>query len=162
MLRINQLLLLVAVTITLQSCGPDYPATQNDFVESIGVIQYEYNEFEGNDMRQNSCADSLKNLIKNYGNFKDWIGEVEEINQTLGSSWVSVKFENSQNVELKLWPEGDWLTNEPMEIFNSLKPGMTIKFSGKIKNEISLTNWGMMENPEITINPSEITVVSED
>jgi len=159
MLRIKQLLIIALISIALSSCGPEYPDSQIAFVESIGVIQSKYDEWEGNDLRQNESAESLKNFIDNYGEFQDWVGEVVRINQTLGSSWVTVKFDNSQNVVFKLRPEGNLLFNEPMEIFKNLKPGMKVKFSGEIKSELSLTNRGMMYNPEIKINPSDISLL---
>jgi len=152
---------LALVIFSLFGCGNNnQPSTQVSFSTQIGQFQSEYAEWDGNDLKQDKICETMNRFIDSFGQFEDWTGIVGEVNNSLGDSWVTVNYDNDQNIDLKLWPEGDILGNKALDIFYELKPKNQIIFSGKIIREMSLTNSGMMSNPEIKIEPTKITVVN--
>ncbi|MDA0686950.1 MAG: hypothetical protein O3C22_09015 [Bacteroidetes bacterium] len=153
--------ILILFVLNLLSCGNknNQPVTQVSFSTQISQFQSEYAEWDGNDLKQDKICEKMNRFIDSFGQFKDWTGIVGQVNNTLGDSWVTVDYDNDQNIDLKLWPEGDILGNKALDIFYELKPKNQIIFSGKIIREMSITNSGMMRNPEIKIEPTKITII---
>ena len=153
--------LLFGIVLSLfVKCGSDndrIKSQQEIFCDKIGLFQKDYEEWDGNDLQQETICDSMRFFIDNYGNIDKWTGVVKRVSNTLGDSWVDVDFENDYSIDLKLWPEGDILGNKALDEFLLLKPKDKIVFSGKIIREMSLTNYGMMSNPEIKIEPTQIS-----
>lgn len=108
----------------------------------------------------------MSKYIETYGEIKDWTGTVLEVNSSLGDSWIVVQPANSDVVSFKLWPDGSlfensskWKKSDLYKLLPVLKIDDEIKFSGKLVREMSLTDSGMMSEPEIIIEPLKISIV---
>jgi hypothetical protein len=156
--------------LLMQSCsgGDIVNPKQDQFIKKIESFQTRYDESDGNDVAQELTADQMTKFIEKYGEIKDWTGTVIEVNSSLGDSWIVVKPTNSDVILFKLWPEGGvientskWKETDLYKILPILKIDEQIKFSGKIVSEMSLTESGMMSEPEIRIEPLKISIIKE-
>jgi hypothetical protein len=163
----NLSIFLLLSLLIIQSCGEaNINPKQDEFIKKIESFQTKYDESEGNDVAQDLTSDEMTKYIETYGEIKDWTGTVEEVNSSLGDSWIVVKPTNSDEVSFKLWPDGSlfdnsskWKESDLYKLLPVLKIDDEIKFSGKLVKEMSLTAWGMMSEPEIIIEPLKIEVV---
>ena len=153
-----QFLIIFSVILGCSSVDLNTPAQQG-FISEIEKYQADYEKYDGNDIAQSDIADLMSNYIKDFGKVEKWYGEIEEIHSSLGDKWIDVAFNNGANIEIKLWPEGSWTGNKAHPVFKQLLPGDRIYYSGKIIREMSITESGMMSNPEIKIDPVDITKI---
>jgi hypothetical protein len=161
--------LLAFPLLLMQSCsGDDVNPKQDQFIKKIESFQTKYDESDGNDVAQDLTSDQMTKFIEKYGEIKDWTGTVLEVNSSLGDSWIVVKPTNSDVVSFKLWPDGSlfensskWKASDLYKLLPVLKIDDQIKFSGKIVREMSLTDSGMMSEPEIIIEPLKISIIKE-
>lgn len=153
----------------IQSCSENaINPKQDQFVKKLEAFQTKYAESDGNDVAQDLTSDQMTNFIEKYGEIKDWTGTVLEVNSSLGDSWIVVKPSNSDVISFKLWPDGSlfensskWKESDLYKLLPVLKIDDQIKFSGKIVREMSLTDSGMMSEPEIIIEPLKISIIKE-
>lgn len=153
--------------ILIFSCSDDNtPKQQLDFVSKIESFQENYESQEGNDVAQEQIADDAQAYIESFGKCTNWTGTVLSINNSLGDTWIVVQPSNSNNIELKLWPDGSlfeneskWKETDMYKLLPSLHVDDQIVFSGTVKREMSITDYGMMSEPEIQIEPEKISIV---
>ncbi|MFM1915612.1 MAG: hypothetical protein RLZZ531_1281 [Bacteroidota bacterium] len=150
----------------IQSCSENaINPKQDQFVKKLEAFQTKYAESEGNDVAQDGIANEMNAYIEKFGGIKDWTGNVVEVNSSLGDTWIVVKPSNSDVITLKLWPgdailgnEDAWKKTDLFKLLPTLKVDDALTFSGKVVSEMSLTDDGMMSEPEIVIEPTNIKI----
>ncbi len=153
----------------IQSCSENaINPKQVQFVNKLEAFQKKYSESDGNDVAQDGIANEMKAYIEKFGEIKDWTGNVLEVNSSLGDTWIVVKPSNSDVISFKLWPDGSllensskWKESDLYKLLPDIKIDDQIKFSGKVVSEMSLTDSGMMSEPEIVIEPLKISINRE-
>ena len=117
---------------------------------------------DGNDIAQSDIAkDLMSNYIKAFWNkLRNGYGEIEEIHSSLGDKWIDVAvLIMAQILKLNYGLRVRGAGNKAHPVFKQLLPGDRIYYSGKIIREMSITESGMMSNPEIKIDPVDITKI---
>ena len=111
-----------------------------------------------NDLRTKEVTDVAKAFIDEKRMIQGWVGTVQGVADSLGSSWVKV---TADGVEYNLWPpdKGFFEGNDPLPIFRSLGKGQIIRFSGEMTGSMRLTTAGTISDPSMKINPMSIEII---
>lgn len=143
-----------------QRRGPDLPYDQQAFAQQLRAFKTSYREVLklGNDLREKEVTDSAKAFLEENRQIQNWVGTVQGVADSLGSSWVKV---TSDGVEYNLWPpdKGLFTGNDPLPIFRELTKGQHIRFSGEMTGSMRLTTSGGINDPCMKISPTSIEVI---
>jgi len=143
-----------------QRRGPVLPYDQQAFAQQLRDFKTSYREVLklGNDLREKEVTDSAKAFLEENRQIQDWVGTVQGVADSLGSSWVKV---TADGVEYNLWPpdKGLFAGNDPLPIFRELTKGQHIRFSGEMTGSMRLTTSGGINDPCMKISPTSIEVV---
>jgi hypothetical protein len=156
-MKIQQLFLIVALLLLISSCkdAPFNTPDQKEYVVKWLENKQEYDN-SSNNIIKDEIAEKTKKHFQNRS-FSDWKGRVKKINNM--SSYAQVVI--TQMINRKTPSTMTYLMDiskdsEAYNFLRNLSVGDTIVFSGTIETEISLTDWGMMDEPELKVNCTKI------
>ena len=136
------------------------PADQQAFAERLRQYQNQLREVKrlNNDLRVQEVSDEAKAFLEENRQIQNWVGAVQGVADSLGSSWVKV---TADGVEYNLWPpeKGFFAGNDPLPIFRDLSKGQQIRFSGQMTGSMRLTSGGAINDPCMKVNPTSIEVI---
>lgn len=126
------------------------PGEQIAFLETFINLKEEFSNSEGNDLVQDELASKIQNYLSAPRSIQGWIGRVKEIDNR-----ITVHFDNS---ELATY-DGEgfgyngviYIDYDNTDFKRNLRPGDYINFSGQITNELSFTNRGSVDEPEVLV-----------
>jgi hypothetical protein len=171
---INRFVFLVTVSSGLMLFGCDSGNTGNETIDSEQVnlkpfnapdqkkfaiawleIRDQYQKTE-NPIKKKNLVNRLKTLFENK-KFKNWIGQIKQI--TAINSYVQVQinqmFSYNDKTDMVYYLD----ISKESDLYNylvNLEKGDTVRFSGKIEKEFSLTNNGMVTEPMLSVICSEL------
>lgn len=176
-MRISRLIFVIAALCAGVNSARSEPydvAAPQDEVRFVQAATAAMTEYQGapNELRKTSvkvARDRELRKILTTGKFKDWYGYLAEIHTTSdGAAYVVIRLP-ADNVTVKTWnnelsdyqhhtliPNGSPL----YEALASMSPGDTVKFSGRMFREGSLTEEGGMMSPEFITRFSSIEKVA--
>ncbi len=139
---------------------PEIPYDQQTFAGQLRAFKTSYREVLklGNDLREKEVIDAAKAFLEENRQIQNWVGTVQGVADSLGSSWVKV---TADGVEYNLWPpeKGLFAGNDPLPIFRELTKGQHIRFSGQMTGSMRLTASGGINDPRMKITPTSIEVI---
>lgn len=120
------------------------------FLETFINLKEEFSNSEGNDLVQDELASKIQNYLSAPRSIQGWIGRVKEIDNR-----ITVDFDNS---ELATY-DGEgfgyngviYIDYDNTDFKRNLRPGDYIIFSGQIMNELSFTDRGSVDEPEVLV-----------
>lgn len=126
------------------------PGEQIAFLETFINLKEEFSNSEGNDLVQDELASKIQNHLSAPRSIQGWIGRVKEIDNR-----ITVDFDNS---ELATY-DGEgfgyngviYIDYDNTDFKRNLRPGDYINFSGQITNELSFTDRGSVDEPEVLV-----------
>ena len=140
--------------------GPLIPSDQQAFAQRLRQFSASYREVANlnNDLRVKEVTTEAKTFLDETRQVYNWIGTVQKVADSLGSSWVSV---TADGVEYNLWPKdkGLFSGNEPLPIFRNLSKGQNVRFTGQMYGSMRLTTSGAITDPCMKIDPTSIEII---
>jgi hypothetical protein len=123
---------------------------QKKFALAWLEIRDQYQKTE-NPIKQKNLANSLKTLLE-HKKFKNWIGQIKKL--IAMNSYVQVQinqmFSYNDKTDMVYYLD----ISKESDIYDylvNLKEGDTVRFSGEIENEFSLTEYGMVTEPMLSV-----------
>jgi hypothetical protein len=147
---------------------PAKPELEAAFISSIARFADEYqaapNELKKSAVAQRRAAE-LKKLLGNDARAVDWLGVIENMGTTgNGNAHVVIKLTSNITVKThnaELFDSGDkTLIRHGSALFEKLanmSDGQTVRFSGRLLDEVSLTESGRMLEPEFMMRFTDIS-----
>jgi len=140
--------------------GPIIPSDQQAFAQRLRQFAASYREVASlnNDLRVKEVTTEAKTFLDETRQVYNWVGTVQKVADSLGSSWVSV---TADGIEYNLWPKdkGLFSGNEPLPIFRNLSKGQNVRFSGQMYGSMRLTTSGAITDPCMKIDPTSVEVI---
>jgi hypothetical protein len=136
------------------------PGDQISFVSTFKTLKDEFNNAAGNDIVQNELASKIKNYLSTPRNITNWIARVQEIPGSIKVDFDNPELETIKDNENYIYEHFGvmYLSFENNEILKKLRPGDYVIFSGQILSELSFTDKGSVDQPEISIKANSCEI----
>jgi len=150
-----RLSIIAVALVLLAGCtpAPQMPADEHEIVRKLDDFSAKYEQTQ-NGVQQDAIAVSQAKFIKSHmvGRVaRNWVGTLKSIDSMFGTVFVKITLSDAVTVEQQFDQKAPFVKK-----LAALRVGSTVRFSGQITHEGSLTSSGRTENPEFYIKLASI------
>jgi hypothetical protein len=140
------------------------PGDQIAFIETFKKLKQDYTSADGNEVVKSEVASQIKNHLSTVRTINGWIARVSKIT----TRSITVDFDNPELAEPS--PSENYLFEHfgemyveynDMNLIKELRAGDYIMFSGQIEREMSITDRGSVDEPEVEVKATSCQIFNK-